>query len=116
MQGKPTHPAARNYHNEQQFCIAIKHRKVVRLRYENNFHYFVFDPYIVFKNSDGRVMVGGNRVKDEMKVEKKPGPRKYEVGLVSDIIILDQAFKVDYKFSSYREKYQEADIICAVDR
>jgi len=107
-------PAERNYEIESQLGIAIRERKVVRLRYDLDMQYRTFEPYIVFKALDGRILVGGFRIQDESNLFKKPGARKFEVGLITSMLISDEFFVPNPKFKSNRNEFQNG-VIFAVD-
>ena len=109
-------PAERNFLYEQQLTNAIRSHRRVRLRYHLDFHYRVFEPYILFQDEKGRFVVGGTRVRDEKREKVKPEPRKYEVGLITDLQALDESFEVDPRFSSGRSKYANLNVMCAIDR
>jgi len=109
-------PAERNYQYEQQLDNAIRQHRKVRLRYRYDVHYRVFDPYILFKDEDGRILVGGIRTLDEQNPARRPAPSKYEVGLITDIEVLADPFDVDRRFSSYRPKYRNLEVFSAIDR
>ena len=109
-------PAERKYEFEQQLTNAITQRRRVRFRYQYDVHYRVFDPYIMFKDKDGRHVIGGVRIKDESKPIKKPAPCKYEIGLITDIQMSDNNFKVDPQFNSILSKYHKLDVLSAIDR
>ena len=109
-------PAERNYQYEQQLSNAIKQRRRVRIRYKYDVHYRVLEPYILYKDAENRIIIIGIRIKDEGKPAKKPAPCQYEVGLITDLIMLNDAFEVDHRFSSYRPKYKGLDVFAAVDR
>jgi len=107
-------PAERNFEIESQLALAIRERKVVRLRYDLDMHYRTFEPYIVFKALDGRILVGGFRVQDESNLFKKPGARKFEVGLITSLMISDEYFVPNQKFKSKRKEFRNG-VISAVD-
>ncbi len=109
-----TVPAERNYEIESQLSLAIRDRKVVRLRYDLDMHYRTFEPYIIFKAFDGRILVGGFRVQDESNLFKKPGARKFEVGLITSLMISDEFFVPNKKFKSSRKEFRSG-VISAVD-
>jgi hypothetical protein len=109
-------PTERNYQYEQLLSTAIKQHRKVRLRYRYDIHYRLFDPYILFKDETGRVTVGGIRTTDERNPEKQPAPCKYEVGLITDIEVLTEPYDVDRRFSSYRPKYLNLQVLSAIDR
>lgn len=109
-------PADRNYQYEQQLSNAIHQHRKVRLRYRYDVHYRIFDPYILFKDEDGRIIVGGIRTRDEKNPDRKPAPSKYEVGLITDIEVLSSTFEVNRRFSSYRPKYLDLEVFSAIDR
>jgi len=107
-------PAERNYEIESQLGVAIRDRKVVRLRYDLDMHYRTFEPYIVFKALDGRILVGGFRVQDESNLFKKPGARKFEVGLITSMMVTDEFFVPNPKFNSHRKEFRNG-VVYAVD-
>jgi len=107
-------PAERNYEIESQLGLAISERKVVRIRYDLDMHYRTFEPYIVFKALDGRILVGGFRIQDESNLFKKPGARKFEVGLITSMLISDEFFVPNPKFKSNRNEFRNG-VIYAVD-
>ena len=107
-------PAERNYEIESQLGITIRERKVVRLRYDLDMHFRTFEPYIVFKALDGRILVGGFRVQDESNLFKKPGARKFEVGLITSLMISDEFFVPNQKFKSNRKEFSNG-VIFSVD-
>lgn len=109
-------PTERKYEFEQQLTNAINQHRRIRLRYQYDVHYRVFDPYILFKDEAGRYIVGGIRIKDESKPMKKPAPCKYEIGLITDIQSSDHSFVADPRFKSSRSKYANLDVLCAIDR
>jgi len=109
-------PAERNYQYEQLLSNAIKQHRRVRIRYEYDVHYRVLEPYILHKNEEKRVIIGGIRIKDEGKPNKEPAPCKYEVGLITDLVVLNDTFEVDRRFSSYRPKYKDLEVFAAIDR
>lgn len=107
-------PAERNYEIESQLGLAIRERNVVRLRYDLDMHYRTFEPYIVYKALDGRILVGGFRVQDESNLFKKPGARKFEVGLITSLIVSDEFFVPNKKFKSNRKEFRNG-VIYSVD-
>lgn len=109
-------PAERKYEFEQQLTNAISQRRRIRFRYQYDVHYRVFDPYILFKDKEGRHIIGGVRIKDESKPIKKPAPCKYEVGLMTDIQISDNNFNVDTRFSTVLSKYSKLDVLSSISR
>ena len=109
-------PAERNYQYEQQLSNAIKQRRRVRMRYKYDVHYRVLEPYILFKDEEKRITIIGIRIKDEGKPTKQPAPCQYEVGLITDIQVLNETFEMDRRFSSYRQKYKGLDVFTAIDR
>lgn len=109
-------PAERNYQYEQQLSNAIKQRRRVRMRYKYDVHYRILEPYILFKDAEKKIMIIGIRIKDEGKPNKQPAPCQYEVGLITDIIVLNDNFEKDPRFSSYRPKYKGLDVFAAIDR
>ncbi|VAX02187.1 hypothetical protein MNBD_GAMMA22-447 [hydrothermal vent metagenome] len=114
LQNQKTVPAERNYEMESQLGLAIRDRNVVRLRYDLDMHYRTFEPYVVFKATDGRILVGGFRVQDESNLFKKPGARKFEVGLITSLMISDECFVPNNKFKSSRKEFKNG-VISAVD-
>ncbi len=108
-------PAERNYHLEQQLCMAVQQRRVVRLRYEHDLHYRRFEPYVVYRAPEGRVLVGGIRTRDEKVLHKKPGPRRFEVGLITDLQVTDERFEIDPRFNADKEEFTR-DPLCSVAR
>ena len=115
MPATKTTPKERNYEYEQQLTNAINHRRRIRFRYEYDVHYRVFDPYIMYKDEESRFIIGGIRIKDESKPTKKPAPCKYEIGLITDLQVSDNTFKVDPRFKSTRSKYANLEVLCAID-
>lgn len=107
-------PVERNYEIESQLGTAISDRKVVRLRYEFDMHYRSLEPYIVYKDVDGRILVGGFRVKDDANLFKKPAARKFEVGLINDLQLTDDIFVPNDNFRSTRNEFKLG-VIYAVD-
>ncbi len=114
LQNQKIVPAERNYEMESQLGLAIRDRRVVRLRYDLDMHYRTFEPYIVFKAADGRILVGGFRVQDESNLFKKPGARKFEIGLITSLMISDECFVPNHKFRSNRKEFKNG-VIFAVD-
>ena len=109
-------PTERKYEFEQLLTNAINHRRKIRFRYQYDVHYRVFDPYIMYKDDEGRYIIGGVRIKDESKPDKKPAPCKYEIGLITDLQVSENTFKVDPRFKSTRSKYANLEVLCAIDR
>ena len=109
-------PAERNYEFEQTLTNAIAQRRRVRFRYQYDVHYRLFDPYILFKDNEGRHIIGGVRVKDESKPIKKPAPCKYEIGLITDIQVSDNNFAIDSRFNTVLSKYTKLDVLSSIDR
>ena len=109
-------PAERNFLYEQQLTNAISSHRRVRLRYHLDFHYRIFEPYILYQDEKGRFVVGGTRVVDEKRPKVKPEPRKYEIGLITDLQVLDETFDVDPRFRSSRDKFTKLNVLCAIDR
>jgi hypothetical protein len=109
-------PTERNYQYEQQLSNAIKQHRRVRMRYKYDVHYRVLEPYILYKDEEKRIIIVGIRIKDEAKPNKQPAPCKYEVGLITDIVELNETFDLDRRFSSYRLKYKELEVLSAIDR
>lgn len=109
-------PAERKYEFEQQLTNAINQRRRIRFRYQYDLHYRIFDPYILFKDQEGRHIIGGVRVKDEGKPIKKPAPCKYEVGLITDIQFADNQFNIDTRFNMILSRYHSLDVLSSIDR
>ena len=109
-------PAERNYEFEQQLTNAITQRRRIRFRYQYDMHYRIFDPYILFKDKEGRHIIGGVRVKDESKPIKKPAACKYEVGLITDIQVSKSTFVVNTRFNAILSKYYNLEVLCSIDR
>ena len=109
-------PAERNYEFEQQLTNAINQRRRIRFRYQYDVHYRIFDPYILFKDNEGRHIVGGVRIKDESNPSKKPAPCKYEVGLMTDVQVSDTNFIVDTRFKTILSKYYSLDVLSSIER
>lgn len=109
-------PAERNYHYEEQLSNAIKKHRRVRIRYKYDVHYRILEPYILFKDEEKRIIIIGIRIKDEGNPHKQPTPCQYEVGLITDIVVLNETFEVDRRFSSYRPKYKDVEVFAAIDR
>lgn len=107
-------PAARNYHHEQQLCLAVKQHRQVRIRYEHDLHYRVFQPYVVYRTPEGRVLVGGIRVRDESAWYKPAGPRKFEVGLISDLQVTDVVFAPD-RFNADKPEFRHDPLCTLID-
>ncbi len=108
-------PIARDYFLEQQLCRAIRERKAVRFLYDNEQTYRILNPYIVYKEAQGRVLVGGVRVYDESEIFKPAAPRRYEVGRIARLELTDEHFSIDHRFSSDRDEFSN-EMICAIDR
>lgn len=106
-------PAERNYYLEQQLCLAIQQRREVRLRYEHDLHYRRFQPYVVYRDPDGRVLVGGIRTRDEKALHKKRGPRRFEVGLITDLQLTEETFEADPRFNAEKAEFTR-DPLCSV--
>jgi hypothetical protein len=115
MPAENRRPAERNYAFEQQLTNAIAQRRRIRFRYQYDVHYRVFDPYILFKDNEGRHIIGGVRLKDESKPMKKPAPCKYEVGLITAIEVSDNNFNVDTRFNNVLSKYANLDVLSTVE-
>ena len=109
-------PTERKYDFEQLLSNAINQRRRIRFRYQYDVHYRIFDPYIMYRDEAGRYIVGGVRIQDESKPDKKPSPCKYEIGLITDIQVSNNNFKVDPRFKSTRSKYANREVLCAIDR
>ena len=92
--------AERDYHIEQEMSFAIRNRRIVRLRYDLDLRDRVFEPYVLFKDNSGRVMVGGRRVLDENDLFKPPAMRQFEVGLVNNLEVTEETFEFDTRFDS----------------
>ena len=75
----------------------------------------VFEPYVLFKDKQGRVMVGGRRVLDENDLFKPPAMRQFEVGLVNNLEVTEETFEVDPGFSS-KGLSVSSEILEAADR
>ena len=114
MSGKSS-VADRDYHIEQEVSFAIRHRRIVRLRYDLDLRDRVFEPYVLFKDKQGRVMVGGRRVLDENDLFKPPAMRQFEVGLVNNLEVTEETFEVDPGFSS-KGLSVSSEILEAADR
>lgn len=108
-------PVARDYFIEQQLCRAIRQRLAVRFLYENELTYRIFNPYIVYKEAEGRVLVGGIRVHDESEIFKPAAPRRYEVGRINRLELTQEQFTVDHRFSSDRDEFS-TEVVCSIDR
>lgn len=115
MKRKHTKPAPRNYYLEQQLCQAMRQRCVVRLRYDEELHYRTFHPYIVYREAEGRILVGGIRAHDEAAIFKPPAPRRYEVGRISELKVTEETFRIDPRFDSERPEFSN-EVICSIDR
>jgi len=115
MKHKHTTPAPRDYYLERQLCQAMRERRVVRLRYDTELHYRSFHPYIVYREAEGRVLVGGIRSHDERDIFKAPAPRRYEVGRISELSVTDETFRIDPRFDSERPEFSN-EIVCSIDR
>ncbi|HKK07177.1 MAG: WYL domain-containing protein [Gammaproteobacteria bacterium] len=115
MKRKQAEPAPRDYFLEQQLCRAMRDRRVVRLRYDTDLHYRTFHPYIVYREAEGRILVGGIRAHDEADIFKAPAPRRYEVGRISEFKVTDETFQIDPRFDSERPEFSN-EVICSIDR
>ncbi len=108
-------PVDRDYHVEQEMSFAIRNKRIVRLRYDLDLRDRVFEPYVLFKSRDGRVMVGGRRVLDENDLFKPPAMRQFEVGLVNNLEVTEETFAIDDRFDSGNLS-KSNEIIASVDR
>jgi len=105
----------RDYEVEKELAYAIRNRRVVRLRYDLDLRDRVFEPYVLFREASGRVMVGGRRVLDENDLFKPPAMRQFEVVLINNIEVTEEAFEVDKRFDS-RNLALSNEIFESVDR
>ncbi|UCE88679.1 MAG: hypothetical protein JSW10_10140 [Pseudomonadota bacterium] len=113
--GAPPKVAPRDHYYEKELTIAIHQRRVVRLRYDKDLQYRVFEPYMLYQDALGRVMIGGRRIRDEANLLKKPGMRKLEVGLITDLQQTGETFEADARFDSSKRPPGEQ-VIEAIDR
>ncbi|HEB59399.1 MAG TPA: WYL domain-containing protein [Gammaproteobacteria bacterium] len=85
---------------EQDLILSIREHRIVRLRYDLDIRDRVFEPYVLFKDSQGRVMVGGRRVLDENDLLKPPAMRQFAVELINALEVTEETFEVDDRFDS----------------
>ena len=102
---KNTVTAPRNLIAENQLCEAIKQKRVVRLRYENDFTDRVFHPYIIYQSQTGKILVHGLQIQNMGSPFDQAEPHKFEIGKISSIQIMPDAFSVDIRFDRNRKEY-----------
>lgn len=113
---KESRPAAQRLDLEKTLCGAIKEKKVVRLRYKNEFHSRTFEPYIIYKSPADKILVRGIQTKDDSKPLKPAEKHCFEIGLINSLSITDNTFNPDTKFSSFEKEYSSRSVFCAIDR
>ena len=106
-------PALRKLHFEQQLCEAIRARKLVEIRYEDDLTYRLFAPYAVYKSTKDKVNVSGTQVSNPSQPLDRNEPRVFEVGKITDMRITDSVFTPDSRFDRFDPRYKDG-IICSV--
>jgi len=106
-------PGLRKPHFEQQLCEAIRARKLVEIRYEDDLTFRVFAPYAVYNSTKDKVNVSGTQVSNPSQPLDRNEPRVFEVGKITAIRPTEIAFTPDHRFDRLDPRYKDG-IICSV--
>jgi hypothetical protein len=99
---------------EITLCQAMQSKKRVRLHYKNEFHFRSFEPYILYLERTGKVLVHGMQTKDDLDRAQGKDLRSFEVRLLNSVILIKEAFEYHGTIAPFKLKLG-TDIICTVD-
>lgn len=105
----------RNYQLEQRLCDAIKKHQVIRISYKGQNYSRTFEPYIIYRSTHDKILLGGTQKKDDSQPLKKPQPHNFEVELISALTITDETFEYDERFDPAHDLYRNR-TICVIQR
>lgn len=105
----------RNIPLEQKLCDAIKRHRIVSLRYKGQLYSRTFEPYIIYRSTKDKILLGGTQTRDDSQPTKPPEPHNFEVKLISALTVTDDVFKYDDRFDPANDIYRNG-IICIIKR
>lgn len=106
-------PAPRNQGFENLLCQAIRERRVVELRYDDDAQFRRFEPAAVYNTAKHKICVSGVQLTNPNEPGDEQGPHNFEVGKIADLTLTDVNFQPDPRFDRFDAKYKNG-IICCV--
>ncbi len=106
-------PAPRNLNFETLLCQAIRERRVVEFKYDDDLQSRTFEPAAVYTSAKNKVCVSGVQLTDRNDPIDQHKPQNFEVGKMTTLRITDANFQPDPRFDRRDVKYKNG-IICSV--
>lgn len=76
----PPPPAPRRYEFERALCQAIENRRLVSMRYEDDFAAGTFQPEGLYHSTKNKICVAGVQINNPAEPTESNEPRVFEVG------------------------------------
>lgn len=105
----------RNLVLENTLCEAIKKHLVIRLKYDKDLLWRIFEPQAVYKSTVDHINVTGIQTEDKNKPFRPPKrePRNFELSKISAVEITDTEFNFDPTFDPADKRFAHG-IICVL--
>jgi hypothetical protein len=105
-------PAPRRYDFERALCEAIRSKRQVTLRYDDDIQARTFDPHVVYTPKD-KVLVEGHEVRDPNHPLEPPGWHRFEIGQIRDLRVTDTHFTISPGFKPADVRYRKG-LLCII--
>ncbi|WP_367187286.1 WYL domain-containing protein [Rhizobium oryzicola] len=95
------------------FCEAIRERRNVLIKYDEDSSERIFSPYIVYWTSKNNLCVAGNQVKNPSEPLERNEWRNFTVDKFRSVRLADSTFSIDHIFNP-RNKIYGNRVVCHV--
>jgi hypothetical protein len=84
---------------KNQIQQAIREKRVVNLRYDQDILDRVIEPYALYQSTQGKILVFGIQLRNNNKPLTPTEPRHFETVILRSITLTDKHFQADPSFS-----------------
>ena len=98
---------------QSTLCDAVKSRNIVRLKYDDDFQFRTYAPYIVYRSSKNIVLVEGTQINNLEEPLVQNEPRQFELEKITALEVTDQKSPPPSDFNPLDKRYRYG-IICVI--
>ena len=98
---------------QSTLCEAVKSRNIVRLKYDDDFQFRTYAPYIVYRSSKNIVLVGGTQINNPTEPFEHNEPRNFDLEKITALEVTDQKSQPPSDFDALNRRYRFG-IICVI--
>jgi hypothetical protein len=103
----------RNFDFERKLCGAISKAFRVRLQYDDDHAFRLFEPYAVYESTANKVLVVGQQIENLEKPYDRFEPRNFEVAKIRSLSISETTFSPNRNFNPQDKRYANG-FICRI--